>query len=79
MRNDWRNDLVRDVPARVLRLPSASIARLAWTSSDVVSSSIASRSASAPITVAKPMPLDHTMRARLAVATSCTSSALASR
>ena len=50
-------------------LASATIARVACTSSEVYSSSTASRSPSSPNTVAKPHAFDHTARHRLASAT----------
>ena len=60
-------------PVGVFFPPARSIALFACTSSEVNSSSTASRSAGKPITVTRPSSLDQTTRQRLACATVCSS------
>ena len=66
VRNDCRNERVRDRPPAPVRRPARVTAAVAWTSREVNSVSTASRSGSKPTTVQKPNSLLQIARHRLA-------------
>src|SRR5690606_30530805 len=75
-RNDWRNERVRERPERSRFAPARVIAEVAWTSSELYSSSTERRLMDSPTTVANPAAGVYTDRHPLALATTWSSSDL---